>query len=140
MQTFLPSVSFLESARVLDRARLGKQRVEAKQILQAILGEGSLHWRNHPAVRMWRDYPIALADYGTAICLEWRARGYQDTLLEWFARRTARVIAVRPPWLDEEFCARHRAALLAKFPEHYARFGWKEEPKIDYIWPVGGSK
>ena len=32
MQTFLPSPRFAESARCLDSARLGKQRVEAKQI------------------------------------------------------------------------------------------------------------
>ncbi|MFN7881952.1 MAG: pyrimidine dimer DNA glycosylase/endonuclease V, partial [bacterium] len=33
MQTFLPSPSFAESARILDNKRLGKQRVECKQIL-----------------------------------------------------------------------------------------------------------
>ncbi len=33
MQTFLPYDSYADSAAVLDRARLGKQRVEAKQIL-----------------------------------------------------------------------------------------------------------
>ena len=36
MQTFLPYEDFRASARVLDRQRLGKQRVEAKQILQAL--------------------------------------------------------------------------------------------------------
>lgn len=36
MQTFLPYPNFNESAQVLDRQRLGKQRVEVLQILQAI--------------------------------------------------------------------------------------------------------
>lgn len=34
MQTFLPYPDFAESAKVLDNGRLGKQRLEAKQILQ----------------------------------------------------------------------------------------------------------
>ena len=33
MQTFLPFPDFQQSAAVLDRVRLGKQRVEALQIL-----------------------------------------------------------------------------------------------------------
>jgi hypothetical protein len=37
MQTFLPLPDFIESAKVLDYKRLGKQRVEAWQILKAIL-------------------------------------------------------------------------------------------------------
>ena len=36
MQTFLPHRSFSKSAETLDYRRLGKQRVEAKQILEAI--------------------------------------------------------------------------------------------------------
>lgn len=36
MQTFLPYISFEESAACLDYRRLGKQRLEAKQLLNAI--------------------------------------------------------------------------------------------------------
>lgn len=39
MQTFLPYKSFVKSAACLDMRRLGKQRVEAKQILMALTGE-----------------------------------------------------------------------------------------------------
>ncbi len=38
MQTFLPYPDFKESFRALDSKRLGKQRVEAFQILNAIMG------------------------------------------------------------------------------------------------------
>ena len=38
MQTFLPYPSFEESAKVLDWRRLGKQRVEGMQIINAISG------------------------------------------------------------------------------------------------------
>lgn len=53
MQTFLPVANFCESAKYLDKARLGKQRVEAMQILSTLSG-ASRGWINHPAVRMWR--------------------------------------------------------------------------------------
>ena len=39
MQTFLPYADFPGSAKVLDRKRLGKQRVECCQILNTLLGE-----------------------------------------------------------------------------------------------------
>ena len=38
MQTFLPYEDFRESVRSLDDKRLGKQRVEAYQIISALTG------------------------------------------------------------------------------------------------------
>ncbi|MGC8974405.1 MAG: pyrimidine dimer DNA glycosylase/endonuclease V, partial [Thermoproteus sp.] len=37
MQIFRPYVDWSKSARVLDNKRLGKQRVEAKQVIMALL-------------------------------------------------------------------------------------------------------
>jgi len=62
MQTFLPYSSFIESVRCLDRQRLGKQRVEALQILNALNGK-SKGWTNHPATKMWCGYEEALCLY-----------------------------------------------------------------------------
>ena len=39
MQTFLPYPDFVKSALVLDYRRLGKQRVEARQILDIIVND-----------------------------------------------------------------------------------------------------
>ena len=83
MQTFLAYPDFTQSAKVLDRQRLGKQRVEAKQILQTIM-DPSRGWQHHPAVSMWRGYTRQLAQYGAAICREWIDRGYNDSLLPFF--------------------------------------------------------
>ena len=47
MQTFLPFPQFVESARVLDRQRLGKQRAEAK----APEWYGQFGWSEAPAQR-----------------------------------------------------------------------------------------
>ena len=58
MQTFLPYRSMSESVRCLDYRRLGKQRVEAFQILNALAGK-SKGWTSHPATKMWRGYETA---------------------------------------------------------------------------------
>lgn len=99
MQTFLPYPSFTESAKVLDMKRLGKQRVECKQIINALEGT-SKGWQNHPAAIMWRGYLPALAEYGLVICEEWVSRGYKDTLLPFFEQRLALGgYPFRPPWI-----------------------------------------
>ena len=135
MQTFLPYPNFSESARVLDRQRLGKQRVEAFQILRTLTG-ASAGWRNHPAVRMWQGYDIALAFYGSKMCDEWIARGYKDTLLPRFVAHFDPNVEM-PPWLgDPAFHSSHRANLLRKNPEWYGQFGWTEDPSLPYVWPV----
>jgi hypothetical protein len=139
MQTFLPLPSYYKTAKVLDYRRLGKQRIECKQILNALMGR-SKGWVNHPATRMWRGYEINLIAYAVAICDEWIRRGYKDNQLKWFLQEwnmtKERGVIFDPPWMgDERFHASHRAALLHKAPEHYEQFGWTEEPKLDYYWP-----
>lgn len=138
MQTFLPYPSFSASARVLDRARLGKQRVEVKQIYRALIGETS-GWSRHPAVRMWRGCEHSLLDYGLIVCAEWRRRGYRDSLADYFCDAFYAAYDkphMSPPWLgDPAFHAAHRSNLLRKAPDHYGRFGWTESPDLPYVWP-----
>jgi len=136
MQTFLPYPSFSQTAKCLDYRRLGKQRIEAKQILQTLLGESD-GWKNHPAVKMWRGYSSALARYGFDICVEWVARGYKDNQRNWFFEKMFYPGVENPPWLgDPVFHASHRSNLLRKAPEWYGQFGWTEPNDLSYIWPV----
>jgi len=138
MQTFLPYSNFYETASVLDWRRLGKQRVEAKQVLLTIdRGDEAKGWRNHPAVNMWRGYETALAYYGSVICLEWIERGYNDTQLEWFRDRIGNNQVTLPPWLgDEDFHTSHKSNLLRKDFDHYSQF-WSDIPNdLEYVWPV----
>ena len=67
------------SAKALDNKRLGKQRVEALQILRANLGL-TKGWRNHPAAVMWRGHEGYLYLYTNAMCMEWRQRGFVDNV------------------------------------------------------------
>lgn len=133
MQTFLPYPSFSASAAALDYRRLGKQRVEAWQILMSLLGKADWPSPNHPGVKMWKGHLAALCTYGTAICEEWIRRGYRDSMLERFACSEP---VQAPAWLgDPEFHAAHRSNLLRKDPVHYGRLGWTEPADMPYVWP-----
>jgi hypothetical protein len=130
MQTFLPYPVFAASVGCLDRARLGKQRVEALQILNALEGR-SRGWVNHPATRMWRGYAPALRCYLRHCIVEWVARGYKNTM----AMPPLEEHAQMPPWLgDPALHASHRSNLLRKDPAWYGRFGWSEQPDLPYVW------
>ena len=136
MQTFLPYKSFAQSAACLDMRRLGKQRVEAKQILMALTGE-SKGWVNHPATKMWRGYESALATYGLMCCNEWKMRGYTDTLTTYFCYVSVpESNGKMPDWLTDEFCLSHRSNLIRKMPEYYGPM-WPDVPDdLPYVWPV----
>lgn len=141
MQTFLPYSNFVESAAVLDRQRLGKQRVETLQIMQTLAGiSKGRGWVNHPATKMWRGHEYALLRYQIAICKEWKSRSYKDTCLEKTFAAFDLIVdeCTEPEWLGrEDIHASHRSNLLRKKPEHYSKFGWTELDNLEYIWPVG---
>ena len=139
MQTFLPYADFARSAACLDDRRLGKQRVEAKQILRALY-DSNYGWQNHPAVRMWRRHEFELCGYGLAICAEWRKRGFKDSVEMFFHKTMLEVAHIDPEgpsWLgDERLHSSHRAALLWKRPSFYLKFRWPETPRYSYWWPT----
>lgn len=140
MQTFLPYASFRRSASVLDRQRLGKQRVETMQIMNAISNPGT-GWMNHPATMMWSPFACALMKYQVAVCEEWLSRGYKDTCLE-----KTRIIhrehctgdSEAPPWLsDAAFHRSHRSNLLRKNPVWYGQLpGFQLPDDLEYVWPT----
>lgn len=145
LNTFLPYPDLQESVRVLDRKRLGKQRVEAFQILNIVssplppLGSTSRSsWAHAPAVRMWAGYPHALALYYNLCLQEWHTRGYRNILLKATPLGDpSHTPAVMPPWFgNDALHASHRSNLLRKFPEHYSQFLWTEPPDLPYVWPV----
>ena len=132
MQTFLPYPSMGRSVRCLDYRRLGKQRVEAFQILNALAGK-SKGWTNHPATRMWRGYEVALGWYKDLCIEECIRRGYKNTM------QTESYVGaiVMPEWLGrEDIHASHRSNLLKKDPDFYGVLGWTEPHDLEYVWPV----
>jgi hypothetical protein len=134
MQTFLPYPDFVRTARVLDYRRLGKQRVETKQLILA-LTQPKYGWKNHPAAKMWVGHVPLLAEYGRVICQEWIDRGYNDSLLPFFSGFDD--VTALPPWLgDESVHASHRSNLLRKDMEFYSQWGWTDPIDLPYVWPV----
>ena len=143
MQTFLPYEDFVKSANVLDYKRLGKQRVEAKQILNALDGL-SKGWVNHPATKMWRGYEGYLALYGLTMCEAWKARGYNDSLTDFFKERMLKGMKEgtykRPHWLgNEALHVSHQSNLLRKDPEFYGKVFDNVPDDFPYVWIEGVS-
>ncbi|MFV2020827.1 MSMEG_6728 family protein [Micromonospora sp. LOL_023] len=148
MQTFLPYPDFADCAAVLDPRRLGKQRVEALQVLRGLTVPG-YGWRHHPAVLMWRGHEEALVCYGLAICQAWTSGGRADTVASSLRRELAAARGVRqvreqallaaagdlPSWLGRpDLHLSHRSALLHKQPEYYRRW-FGDLPALPYVWP-----
>lgn len=138
MQTFLPYKEFDKSAKVLDYKRLGKQRLEAMQLVNSIIKlqedpHAKVGWHNHPARRMWVGYLDALKEYCNIMIAEWIFRGYNNTMQFY----TLKSDAVHPPWIgDPQVHSSHRANLLRKDFNFYSSYGWTEDPTTPYYWPV----
>lgn len=149
VQTFLPYPDFEASARALDDRRLGKQRVEALQVLRG-LTVPNYGWRHHPAVKMWRGHLEALGRYGLTCTEVWVEKGYGDTRAatigdDLAAAGVERVrsqaelaaAAALPPWLgDEAFHLAHRSALVRKDPDHYGPLFPGVPADLPYVWPA----
>jgi len=140
MQTFLPYDSYYLSAKCLDNKRLGKQRVEAKQILDILLGRaklnkfGKISWVNHPAVKMWKGFEPSLCDYMNTMIQEWIDRGFNNSM-EFEFLNNKRIIL--PEWLGySPLHSSHRSNLLKKNYEYYSQFNWKDQIGLPYYWPI----
>ena len=139
MQTFLPYPDFYESAKCLDYRRLGKQRVEAMQIITILerhdKGEPitKIPWGNHPAVLMWVGYTTALKEYHDVIIKEWISRGYQNNMSLYNLPRGQTYIL--PPWFGrKDFHDAHKSMLLQKDYTFYSKYGWDVPLDLKYKW------
>jgi hypothetical protein len=137
VNTFIPLPTFDECAKVLDNRRLGKQRVEAKQILNLLTNETKTNaWRNHPVTRMWENYVPALKLYYNTIVKEWIRRGFVNNMplyelkgkivIPWFATNTSINYS-------------YQANLIRKDADYYKPKFHPGPPKkwilYTYIWP-----
>lgn len=122
LNTFLPYPEFDRSVVCLDNRRLGKQRVEAWQILRivraspvAVPGEA---WANSPAVRMWRGFPDALSVYYNLCLLEWDKRGFKNVILQPVVTDSPADVML-PPWLGKSTLHQH---IVWKIPRNESSF------------------
>jgi hypothetical protein len=147
VQTFLPYADYLRSAKVLDRQRLGKQRLEVLWIMNSLHEVNSepgqpVKLANHPAVRMWRGYEPQLCEYGITVCEEWIARGYRDATkvkLEWHLdmATSGEYTLDKPPWFGRpDVHLSHQSNLLRKDLVYYGQFFRDVPTNLPYVWPV----
>ena len=146
MQTFLPYANFEKSARSLDYRRLGKQRVECKQIINALSPDYDKRgWVNHPATQMWKGHVDVLKVYANTMITEWINRGYNNTM-ELYDVDVAKLQSddALPEWLGHaQLHKSHRMNLLRKDYEFYARLfvddavsSTYEIESYPYWWPT----
>lgn len=76
---FVIDPNIYKTMEVLDYRRLGKQRLEAKQIINT-LESSSDGWKNHPALLSWKDHIEPLKAYYNICVQEWVNRGYKNTM------------------------------------------------------------
>jgi hypothetical protein len=147
MQTFLPFKSFTKSAQILDSKRLNKQILEGYQILK-VLGnpDPKAAWRNHPAVKMWRDHEVSLYYYVMAMAKEADLRGIKTdknraNIQE--LKMKSNWNAKKPKWyadpnIMDRLTESHRANLYRKDPEYYGMFRNDKAnpccPNCQYYW------
>jgi len=134
MQTFLPYADFEKTFQCLDYRRLGKQRLEARQIWNIITNNTDKKgFRSHPAVLQWVGHENCLAEYHNLCIKEWIKREYNNTME--FLPIVAKI--KYPWWLGlEQFHSSHRQTLLFKNYEWYNQFKWEEKPIYEYWWPT----
>lgn len=142
----MPEPSFVLSMERLDKLRLGKQRVEAAQILEILVDKPFLPnsmrngfskkyavWMRHPCVNQWRGHEEWLKKYLACAIGEWESRDYVNNIS---IPKYDLSLQPPPPWLGYEFFHRtHRSNLIRKFPAHYKSFWPTEFDDLDYYWP-----
>lgn len=133
--TFIVIGDFILNAQILDFIRLGKQRVEAKQIIDIILSKiTSGAWVNHPAVHQWRNFVDALKYYTNCIILEFIKRGGKNTMTLYDLPETIQM----PWWVSWNRLYQSQRAMLYRKDPFYYHDKFTIEPdylSYGYIWP-----
>lgn len=133
MQVFVVG-SPLETAMVLDKARLRKQIIECHQILAAIHGEGK-EWIHHPVVLMYSEPNSVrwLSIY--AFVLEGYLAGYSGLM-----ELDADAKEITPPFHTPEFFTQMKRRLYTKNPEHYKQWAELGESQDNHYWSPSQQK
>ena len=161
---FIPFPNIYMSVKCLDRERLGKQRVECKQIIDLLEEYDRTHilpekgWSSHPAFLSWIGFTNHLKVYFDICVKEWTDRGYVNNMQTYnidqskynivecsFDGKTATYNNSKfnefsfPYWVSfPPFYKSHQAALLRKNPKYYIEYFGNELGEFinnGYLWP-----
>lgn len=151
------------TAKTLDRERLGKQRVEAKQIIDVLerydqgVDISKMGWANHPALKSWMGFTNPLKVYFNVIVREWIHRGYVNNMPLYAVDESLyKIVPCHfdghklifeqafdqysfPFWVSfPPFYLSHQASLCRKNPSYYKfllRNELNEYLNNGYLWP-----
>ncbi len=130
VNTFIVSSDPKKCAKALDNKRLGKQRVEAYQIINLLEHKDDTKkgFSNHPATQMWKPYLAGLKYYYNCIVEEWIDRGFNNTMKLYddvseddllFNELSLRIILQRRYELQEEHHYIFEIQLLINIFDHF---------------------
>lgn len=135
----MPYNDFRKSLESLDRKRLGKQRVEAMQIVNVLTNPQKAGWRNHPAVKMWIGYEDALKLYHDTAIRVWIERKYNNSM-KFLSTNDSPTM---PWWMgNDDFHKSMRSRLIVKDRDYYIQQFPDDEGFNDgkYMWPVNETQ
>lgn len=131
MMTFVVDGNIIKAVSLLDDKRLGKQRVEAYQLIRILEGHQS-SWKSHPALKMWIGYTDGLKYYFNCCVKEWTKRGKKNTMILYELPKKV----VLPWWTQwDRLIYSHQAMLNRKEPSFYSFSVPEEYLGCGYIWP-----
>jgi len=142
VNTFITYSDLKKNFKILDYKRLGKQRLEAKQILNVLEGKQE-GYKNHPIVKMWQDHIPGLKVYLNYCIDEWVSRGYNNTMqketIDLSENDVDNEIDLLPWWcFNKQVQNTHKASLIRKDPDYYIPkfqdFDMKKYIIHGYIW------
>jgi len=143
VNTFIVNESFEVSADNLDNKRLGKQRVEAKQIIDILIYYDEYKeipkkgFSNHPAVKMWKGYTNALKLYCNVMINKWISRGFKNTMTIYELPENIEL----PWWVNfEPLHLSHKASLNRKDPNFYKFKNLGDYINKGYLWVRSDEK
>lgn len=128
MQVFICEKSPIKvcEAMKLDRVRMNKQVIEARQIIKSIEGL-SKSWKNHPVCLMYKKHKEWLYDY--MCCMDCYLKGLYEYAKYW----SDEADKIRPSFLDwDELIIQHRKRLYSKSPDKYPQFAQYGTSDINY--------
>lgn len=148
----MPYSDYKKCAKVLDKKRLLKQRVEALQIVNILEKleknpDAKVGFMHHPIVKMWKGHIDSLKLYCNTMILESISRKCNNTMKLYDLPKSnskPESKIVHPWWISfSHLNYSHQASLLRKDPDHYHKYFYDlpdEYRECGYVWTNKLSK
>ena len=122
----------LETAKVLDKARLNKQIIECQQILDAL--DGKKAWAHHPCTLQYKGHERWLMNYmGCLLRYKYGEYARAEVSSMWCDQN-------RPSFQTQDFFDQMKRRLYTKNPTHYAQWAELGTSEENFYWSPSEQK